>query len=354
MIRLEDLEVLVCCGAGGVGKTTTAAALGVHAAAHGRRVVVLTVDPARRLTQALGLPGLGHEPRPVSGVGGAGGGSLDASVLDMRQTFDDVVRAHAPEGTAHRVLDNPVYQTLSTSFAGTQEYMAMERLGQLRDEAAATGRWDLIIVDTPPSRTALDFLDAPRRLGAFLDGRLARTLARPARMGGSVLEATLGRLVGRGLLADVRAFVSATDTVFVGFRDRAEATAGRLRQPGTAFLVVATPERDALREASYFVQRLHEDALPLGGVVVNRVVLGTGELSAGRAEAAAEQVSDPVVAALLRVHADRADTARRQQRLVRAFRSGRPGLASVQVAERPDVVDLPGLAGLAEDVLAPG
>ena len=162
--------VIVCTGAGGVGKTTTAAALALHAAERGRRVVVLTIDPARRLAQALGLTELDNTPRPVVGVDPSAGGSLDAMMLDMKRTFDEVVLTHADPETAQQILDNSIYQAVSSSFAGTQEYMAMERLGQLRSEADADGSWDLIVVDTPPSRSALDFLDAPQRLGSFLDG----------------------------------------------------------------------------------------------------------------------------------------------------------------------------------------
>ncbi|HEY5249534.1 MAG TPA: ArsA-related P-loop ATPase, partial [Dermatophilaceae bacterium] len=159
-----QIRIIVCCGAGGVGKTTTAAALGLRAAESGRRVVVLTIDPARRLAQSLGLTALDNTPRPVNDIDTSDGGSLDAMMLDMKRTFDEVVIAHAAPDKAGQILDNPFYQAVSSSFAGTQEYMAMEKLGQL----AAAHEWDLIVVDTPPSRSALDFLDAPNRLGRFL------------------------------------------------------------------------------------------------------------------------------------------------------------------------------------------
>src|SRR5690606_8933817 len=180
----------------------------------------------------------------------------------MKRTFDEVVLTHADPEKAREILDNPVYQAVSSSFAGTQEYMAMERLGQLRQQAGAEGTWDLIVVDTPPSRSALDFLDAPARLGSFLDGRFIRLLTAPARVGGraslrlfgtgmSLVNATLGRLLGRQLLTDVSTFVMAMDTVFGGFRARAEQTFALLQDKRTRFVVVATPERDALREAGY-------------------------------------------------------------------------------------------------------
>src|SRR5664280_1151737 len=181
------IRIIVCCGAGGVGKTTTAAALGLRAAESGRQVVVLTIDPARRLAQSLGLTMLDNTPRPVKDIDTARGGSLDAMMLDMKRTFDEVVEAHATAEKAQQILANPFYQAVSSSFAGTQEYMAMEKLGQLRLEADRdpdNPRWDLIVVDTPPSRSALDFLDAPKRLGSFLDGRFIRLLAAPAKAGG--------------------------------------------------------------------------------------------------------------------------------------------------------------------------
>src|SRR5438270_825531 len=176
-----EVRIVVCCGAGGVGKTTTAAALALRAAEqHGRRTVVLTIDPARRLAQALGLTELDNTPRQVKGTNGAAGGELHAMMLDMKRTFDEVVLTHTDPKRAEEIFANPFYQAMSTTFAGTQEYMAMEKLGQLH----ARDEWDLIVVDTPPSRSALDFLDAPARLGRFLDGRMLRLLLAPARAGG--------------------------------------------------------------------------------------------------------------------------------------------------------------------------
>lgn len=355
--------VLVCCGSGGVGKTTTAAALALHAAEQGRRVVVLTIDPARRLAQALGLAELDNTPRPVVGVDTSAGGSLDAMMLDMKRTFDEVVLTHADPGTAQQILDNSVYQAVSSSFAGTQEYMAMERLGQLRAQADEDGSWDLIVVDTPPSRSALDFLDAPKRLGSFLDGRFIRLLTAPARAGGrvgarvfgagmSVATATLGKLLGRQFLLDVSTFVAAMDTVFGGFRQRADETYQLLQDPGTRFVVVATPERDALREASYFVQRLAREGMPLAGLVLNRVALSRAHLSAPRAQDAAEaleEAGDRHTAALLRVHAERAEVAARHRRLIRDVTATHPRLATVQVPlAGADIADLPGLRAVAE------
>ncbi|MFF8291357.1 ArsA family ATPase [Streptomyces sp. NPDC016309] len=291
-------RIIVCCGAGGVGKTTTAAALGVRAAERGRKVVVLTIDPARRLAQSMGIDRLDNVPRRVDGI--KGGGELHAMMLDMKRTFDEIVEGHAEPARAAAILANPFYQSLSAGFAGTQEYMAMEKLGQLR----AREEWDLIVVDTPPSRSALDFLDAPKRLGSFLDGTFIKLLMAPAKVGGragmrflnagmSMMTGTLGKLLGGQLLRDVQTFVAAMDTMFGGFRTRADATYRLLQAPGTAFLVVAAPERDALREAAYFVERLAAERMPLAGLVLNRVHgSGAARLSAERALAAAENLEE--------------------------------------------------------------
>ncbi|MFE9556246.1 ArsA family ATPase [Streptomyces sp. NPDC006692] len=296
-------RIIVCCGSGGVGKTTTAAALGVRAAERGRKVVVLTIDPARRLAQSMGIDSLDNTPRRVKGV--RGDGELHAMMLDMKRTFDEIVEAHADPDRAKAILTNPFYQSLSAGFAGTQEYMAMEKLGQLR----ARDEWDLIVVDTPPSRSALDFLDAPKRLGSFLDGKFIKLLMAPAKMGGragmkflnvgmSMMTGTLGKLLGGPFLHDVQTFVAAMDTMFGGFRTRADATYRLLQAPGTAFLVVAAPERDALREAAYFVERLAADDMPLAGLVLNRVHgSAAARLSAERALAAAENLEEPPEAA---------------------------------------------------------
>ncbi|WP_329219735.1 ArsA family ATPase [Streptomyces sp. NBC_01485] len=306
-------RIVVCCGSGGVGKTTTAAALGLRAAERGRKVVVLTIDPARRLAQSMGIDSLDNTPRRVKGVEGEG--ELHAMMLDMKRTFDEIVEAHSDPDRASAILGNPFYQSLSAGFAGTQEYMAMEKLGQLR----ARDAWDLIVVDTPPSRSALDFLDAPKRLGSFLDGKLIRVLLAPAKVGGragmkflnvgmSMMTGALGKLLGGQLLKDVQTFVAAMDSMFGGFRTRADATYKLLQAPGTAFLVVAAPERDALREAAYFVERLAAEDMPLAGLVLNRVHgSGAAHLSAERALAAAEDLDAE--------HAEQAEQAERTEHI---------------------------------------
>ena len=360
------IRIIVCTGSGGVGKTTTAAALGVRAAERGRRVCVLTIDPAKRLAQAMGLSRLDNSPRPVEGISQ---GSLDAMMLDMKRTFDEVVEAHADPARAAQILANPFYQALSSSFAGTQEYMAMEKLGQLRSQSDADGTWDLIIVDTPPSRSALDFLDAPQRLGSFLDGRFIRILSGPARgagrgigrlaaMGFGIFTNVLSKVLGAQVLGDIGTFVAPIDTTFGGFRERADATYALLKERGTAFVVVATPERDALREAAYFVERLRADDMPLAGLVVNRVQMVSPLLSADQATAAVQELDasgatdsaeGALTATLLREHAARMNTAERQEHLIGRFTAAHPTVAVARVPALPeDVHDLAGLRRIGE------
>ncbi|WP_138906831.1 ArsA family ATPase [Streptomyces chryseus] len=401
-------RIIVCCGAGGVGKTTTAAALGVRAAERGRKVVVLTIDPARRLAQSMGIDELDNTPRRVKGIDETAGGELSAMMLDMKRTFDEIVEAHADAERSRAILENPFYQSLSAGFAGTQEYMAMEKLGQLR----ARDEWDLIVVDTPPSRSALDFLDAPKRLGSFLDGKFIRVLMAPAKVGGragmkflnvgmSMMTGTLSKLMGGQLLRDVQTFVAAMDTMFGGFRTRADATYRLLQAPGTAFLVVAAPERDALREAAYFVERLAAEEMPFAGLVLNRVHgSGAPQLSAERALAAAENLDEggivdqgagnagvrdssapsppaeptpdetpesrggsegrsgtrsveQLTAGLLRLHAERMHVLAREQRTRDRFTALHPEVAVTEVAALPgDVHDLAGLRAIADRLAA--
>ncbi len=354
-------RIVVCCGAGGVGKTTASAALALRAAERGRRVCVLTIDPARRLAQSMGLRELDNMPRPVSGVRGVG--SLDAMMLDMKRTFDEVVEAHAPPAKAEQILVNPFYVALSSSFAGTQEYMAMEKLGQLD----ATGDYDLIVVDTPPTRSALDFLDAPERLTTFLDGRMIKILLAPAKAGGkaylkvvsvgfNVFTSVLTKIIGASVLQDVSQFVAALETMFGGFRERAQATYDLLKAPGTAFVVVATPERDALREAAYFVERLAQEQMPLAGLVVNRVhrsgsAVLTVERSLGAAQSLDEAGGHELTASVLRLHAARMALAGRERRLQDRFSGAHPGVPVVEVAALPgDVHDLDGLRAVGADM----
>ncbi len=352
---LATATVVVCCGSGGVGKTTTAAALAVRAAEQGRRTVVLTIDPARRLAQAMGLTELDNTPRRVQGVDG----ELDAMMLDMKRTFDEIVVSHAEPGRADAILANPFYQSLSSSFAGTQEYMAMEKLGQL----VAEGRWDLVVVDTPPTRSALDFLDAPQRLGTFLDGRLIKLLLAPAKAGGkaylkvvnaglTAVTRTVTKIIGAQLLTDLQQFVASLETMFGGFRARADQTYAMLKAPGTAFVVVAAPETAALREASYFADRLTTESMPLAGLVVNRVhAPEAGGIGVARAISAAETLEhtggSAVTASLLRLHAERVALADREATLVERFVRSHATVGVRRVpAMTTDVHDLTGLRAI--------
>ena len=367
-----DTSIIVCCGSGGVGKTTTAASLGVRAAQRGRRVCVLTIDPARRLAQSLGLAELDNTPRAVEGVG-EGGGALFAMMLDMKRTFDEIVQQHADPERADQILANPFYQSLSSSFAGTQEYMAMEKLGQLHRDATERDAWDLVIVDTPPSRSALDFLDAPARLGSFLDGRFIRLLLAPARAGGkaymkvfggafSLVTGALTKVLGAQLLSDLQTLVAGLDSVFGGFRDRAERTYSLLKDPGTAFIVVAAPESDALREAAFFVERLQHDHMPLAGLVLNRVH-GTDadDVSASRAEGAAEELDEQadageyqLTAALLRLHAETMRRRDREMHLLGRFTGAYPTVALTSApALAGDVHDIDGLRQMGDALASP-
>lgn len=377
-------NIIVCCGSGGVGKTTTSAALALRAAEQGRKVVVLTIDPARRLAQSMGIEKLDNVPRPVpdlrwASTHGPAAGSgedesphLDAMMLDMKRTFDEVVESQASPEKAAQILSNPFYMALSSSFAGTQEYMAMEKLGQLHAVGRSTGRYDLIVVDTPPSRSALDFLDAPERLSSFLDGRFIRLLLAPAKGPARLMTAGLGmitgalsKILGASMLGDVQTFVAALDTLFGGFRQRAQRTYRLLQADGTAFVVIAAPEPDALREAAYFVERLNEERMPLAGLVVNRASpLPRGRLSAQQALAAAERLeaegpasgladgstevpSSPtaaLTAGLLRLHADRSRIVARETRLRARFSMAHPDVPTAVVpALSTDVHDLDGL-----------
>ncbi|MBV1853402.1 ArsA family ATPase [Catellatospora tritici] len=352
------VRIVVCCGSGGVGKTTTAAALALRAAEkHGRRTVVLTIDPARRLAQSLGLTELDNTPRVVDDVDGPG--ELHAMMLDMKRTFDEVVLTHTAPERAREIFANPFYQAMSSTFSGTQEYMAMEKLGQLR----ASDRWDLIVVDTPPSRSALDFLDAPARLSRFLDGKMLRLLMVPARAGGksmfNLVTASFGvfskavqKILGAQLLTDLSGFVSALDSTFGGFRERAEQTYRVLQDPQTAFLVVAAPEPDAVREASYFARRLGDERMPLVGLVLNRVHrTDLPELSAKQSTEAATELpgEHSVTADVLRVHALLMRQVVRESSVSADFTDEFPNIPVAYVPAQPtDVHDLVGLRAVGD------
>lgn len=355
IIADPSARVVVCCGSGGVGKTTTAAAIALRAAEQGRKVVVLTIDPARRLAQSLGVADLGNNPQRVA-LSPEAKGELHAMMLNMRRTFDDMVLEHTSGDKAAQIFANPFYQTVASSFGGTQEYMAMEKLGQL----AHRGEWDLIVVDTPPSRNALDFLDAPKRLGNFLNGRMIRVIMAPGRgvtrlVTGAMSLAVRGvsTVVGGQMLKDASNFLQSLESLFGGFQERAERTFAMLSKPGTHFLVVAAPEPDALREASFFVDRLSTERMPLAGLVLNRTHPVLSSLPADHALTAADQVadSDPLTAAVLRVHARRVATDKREQHLLHRFTGAHPRVPIVSVTALPfEVSDLDALRAVGDQL----
>jgi anion-transporting ArsA/GET3 family ATPase len=283
-----ERRTIVCCGSGGVGKTTTAAVVALEGARLGRKTVVVTIDPAKRLADALGLAGLTGEP---SRIDGEWPGELWAMMLDTKSTFDALVRKHATNADqAERILANRFYRNISEALSGTQEYMAMETLYELHEETD----FDLVVVDTPPTRHALDFLDAPRRLSRFLEHRLFRVLVSPrsglvraVNVAAQTFLRTVSRVVGGDVIDDAIAFFQAFEGMEEGFRDRAVRVNQLLAAPSTAFLLVASPRRDTLNEAHYFADRLAEAGIAVEGLIVNRVhpEFGTGLAEATRARA---------------------------------------------------------------------
>ncbi len=354
-------RVVVCCGAGGVGKTTTAAAMALRAAEYGRTVVVLTIDPAKRLAQALGIDALGNSPQRVP-LAPEIPGQLYAMMLDMRRTFDEMVVQYSGPERAQAILDNQFYQTVATSLAGTQEYMAMEKLGQLLGQ----DRWDLVVVDTPPSRNALDFLDAPKRLGSFMDSRMWRLLLGPGRGIGRLVTGAVGlamkamsTILGSQMLSDAASFVQSLDATFGGFREKADRTYALLKRRGTQFIVVSAAEPDALREAAFFVDRLSREQMPLAGLILNRTHPMLSTLPVERAVDAAETLdssaaeSTELIRAVLQIHAQRALIAKREIRLLSRFTGAHPHVAIVGVPSLPfDVSDLEALRAIADQMTA--
>ncbi len=345
----QHTRVVVTCGSGGVGKTTTAAAMAVWAADAGRKVAVLTIDPAKRLAQSLGLDELDNTPRRVDVDLADNGGELWAMMLDTRRTFDEMVAAHSSPDRAAAILANPFYQVISTSFSGTQEYMAMEKLATL----AAADEFDLIVVDTPPSRSALDFLDAPQRLSTFMDGRMIRLLATPSRgvmkivgAGFTLFSKAVTTVLGGQLLQDAAQFVQLFEDMFGGFRERAQATYELLRAPGTRFVVVSICEADSLREASYFADRLRAERMPLAGLILNRTHPPLADLPLATAELAASTLdrSAPLAAGVLRIHTERLAVRAAELRMQARFARVHTDLPVVEVPALPfDAHDMPAL-----------
>ncbi|MEO6121460.1 MAG: ArsA-related P-loop ATPase [Acidimicrobiales bacterium] len=347
---IADRTVVICCGPGGVGKTTTAAALGIAAAQRGRRACVVTIDPARRLADALGLDELSDTPRRIDDDG-RWPGELWALMLDTRSTFDALITRHAETPQqAEGILSNRLYRNIAGALSGTQEYMAMEKLYELhRDD-----RFDLVVVDTPPSRHALDFLDAPRRLSRFLDNRIFRILMTPTRaylkavsIATQTFLRTVSKVVGADVIADAVAFFRAFEGMEQGFRERAEAVRALLADETVAFALVVTPRRDAVAEARFFAARLGEHGIEVDALVVNRAhpVFG-GSPADDRARAVS-----PVAGALGPLYANRADLAEMAEREaahIAAVTADVPGACVVKVPFlADDVHDVAGLEAIA-------
>jgi anion-transporting ArsA/GET3 family ATPase len=295
--RLEGKRIVICAGSGGVGKTTMSAALAMGLAAEGRRVAVVTIDPARRLATSLGLEELGNEPVlvPAERLAGHGlevRGELWAMMLDAKRTFDELIERLSPDERARdEVLGNRIYQQLSGAVAGSQEFTAVAKLFELD----RSGRFDVLVLDTPPSRNALDFLDAPDRLTSFFEGRALRVFLAPTGLaarvvgrGTSVVFSVLKRLTGVDLLEDLSVFFRALGGLIDGFKERAEGVKRLLADPATTFLVVTSPEREPVEEAIFFRGKLRDAGMAFGGLVVNRVHAPAGRDGAAPAAVEAE------------------------------------------------------------------
>ena len=283
-------EIIVCAGAGGVGKTTTAAAIALRAALEGKKAAVLTIDPAKRLASSLGLKELSNDPvkvntRKFTAANLKPEGELYAMMLDTKTTFDKVVTRYAPTPEqAERIINNRFYKNISGTLSGTQEYMAMEKLYELH----ADGGFDLIVIDTPPTRNALDFLDAPRRMTDFFESRVLRWFLIPyMKAGGGVFRVAnvaataflkvVTKIVGAEVLQDTAEFFGNLEGMYEGFKQRARDVANLLKSDKTSFVVVTSPAADAVAEATFFASRLNDSGLPFGALVVNRVHPSLGD-----------------------------------------------------------------------------
>jgi anion-transporting ArsA/GET3 family ATPase len=285
---VDTASIIVTAGSGGVGKTTTAAVIALEGARRGRRSVVVTIDPAKRLADALGLAGLSNTPSKIEGDWP---GELWALMLDTKSTFDELVlKQSGDEAQANRILGNRFYKNISGALSGTQEYMAMEKLYELHEDTD----FELVVVDTPPTRHALDFLDAPRRLTRFLDHRFYRILMAPTRglmkaanVAAQTFVRTLSRVVGADVIDDAITFFTAFQGMEEGFKSRANVVFDLLASPSTAFVLVASPRRDTVEEADFFASRLAESQIAVRALVVNRMhpLFGDGRPEATRERA---------------------------------------------------------------------
>lgn len=358
--RLAGKRVLICAGAGGVGKTTVSAAIALGLAAQGRRVAVVTIDPARRLAEALGVDQLGNEPRRVNpalltGTGLEVHGELHAMMLDAKRTFDELIARLAPDAsTRDRILANPIYQHLSTAIAGSQEYTAIAKLFDLTREAD----YEAIVLDTPPSRSAIDFLAAPERLIGFIEGRALATFLRPtggALRAAGLVFAALRRITGVGLLEDLTTFFGLLSGLLEGFRTRAADVQALLTDRATAFLIVTSPERTAVDEAIRFAAELKRNGMHRSGVIVNRIhpLDQNGSDTRSVASRLAPALGGRLAETVAQVHEDVQLLARTDQAAVRRLRAALRGPTPVCLTDRDrDLHDLPGLADLHRELFA--
>ncbi len=366
--RVAGRQVLVCVGAGGVGKTTVSAALALGLAARGNRVAVVTIDPARRLADALGLDELGNEPHLVDPSRFAGhglelieGGELWAMMLDPKHTFDDLIEQLAPdERSRDEILANRIYQQLSSAVAGSQEFTAIAKLYELHE----SGRFDVLVLDTPPSRNALDFLDAPDRLLGFLEGKALRALLAPTGLaarvvgrGTGLLFGVLQKLTGVDLLTDLSVFFRALGGLLDGFRQRAAAVKALLADPATAFLIVTSPRREPVDEAVFFAGRLADSGMALGGVIVNRVTPAAG-LDADPAaveRALRDQLGGQLAHKTTAAYADARALAAREAALIDRLRTETGDPDPLLLAQLGgDVHDVDGLVRVCDGLFGPG
>ena len=352
---LEGKRVVICAGPGGVGKTTASAAIAAGMAARGLKVAVVTIDPAKRLADALGLGSLDNDPKPVDpAVFAAQGleleGELWAMMLDAKRTFDSLIERVAPSAAARdEVLGNRIYQELSSAVAGSQEFTAISKLYELDQE----GDFDLLVLDTPPSRNALDFLDAPDRLTGFFQGRAIRMFLRPAGIGGRVIGAGTGvvfgimrRVTGVDLLDELSVFFRALGGIIDSISQRAARVKDLLADPQTTFLLITSPEREPVEETIYFHSRLARQGLPFGGVVVNRMRAPVGAPASGDM---AGELGEDLAGRVARAAADMAALAVRDAASVDRLRHELASPPVVTVPHLPgDVHDLEGLAHVCE------
>jgi anion-transporting ArsA/GET3 family ATPase len=360
--RLAGRRVVICAGSGGVGKTTTSAALAMGLAAAGARVAVVTIDPARRLANSLGLADLGNEPRLVDprrfeGHGIVMTGELWAMMLDPKQTFDELIERLAPDAASRDdVLANRIYQQLSSAVAGSQEFSAVAKLYELD----RSGRFDVLVLDTPPSRNALDFLDAPDRLTGFLEGRALRRFLTPTGLAAKVIGAGTGvvfsilrRLTGVDLLEDLGVFFRALGGLLDGFKERAEGVKALLGDPATTFLIVSSPEPEPVEEAIFFRGKLADHGMPFGGLVVNRVHALDG---AGEADAAAlsAELGPKLAGKVARAYAEERALAERDAAAIERLRAETGDADPVVVPQLSgDVHDIDGLVTVHAHLFAP-